>query len=188
MSGLLAALDLTDLSHDRFCGPAVPTTLRRSFGGQVAAQALAAATRTVPKEQAPHSMHAYFLREADPLAAVELAVERTRDGGSFCTRQVSAVQSGRTVFVMLASFHRGDPGPEHAEPAPVVVPAEELPDVEPWPGFVGEWPDWDVRPVPDPQGMVQQFWFRHRGRLPDDPTVHELGLAYLSDMTLLGVA
>ncbi|MFN2537334.1 MAG: acyl-CoA thioesterase, partial [Mycobacteriales bacterium] len=89
---------------------------------------------------------------------------------------------------MLASFHRGDPGPSHAEQAPDVVPADHLPDVEPWARFTDEWPDWDLRAVPEPDPGWQRFWFRHRGRLPDDDAVHQLGLAYLSDMTLLGVA
>lgn len=180
-------LELTDQGGDRFLAPGTPNRLRRTFGGQVAAQALAAATRTVPDGLHVHSLHAYFLREADPKSLLELTVERTRDGRSFCTRQVTASQ-GHGVFVMLASFHGGDPGPEHPEVQALTTLPAGAPEEEAWPGFASSWPDWEVRRVPGGEGPTQQFWIRHRLPLGDDPVLQSLALTYLSDLTLLGVA
>jgi acyl-CoA thioesterase-2 len=175
-------------SPDRFVAPFVATTRPRTFGGQVAAQALAAASRTAPEGFLPHSLHAYFLREADPGRPIELAVERTREGRSFCTRQVSATQSGRAVFTMLASFHVGDDGPERVDVRAVAPHPDDFPDDEPFLGFRENWSDWDIRRVPGHDGPTKQLWLRYREPLGDDPLLQTLALTYLTDLTLLGVA
>jgi acyl-CoA thioesterase-2 len=181
-------LELTEQGPDCFLAPFATTTRPRTFGGLVAAQALAAASSTVPEGFLAHSLHAYFLREADPGRPIELAVDRVREGRSFCTRQVSASQSGRAVFAMLASFHVGDDGPERVNVRAVAPHPDELADVEPFRGFSENWPDWDIRRVPGHDGPTEQFWIRYREPLGDDPLLQTLALTYLSDLTLLGVA
>src|SRR6201990_2331115 len=101
--------------------------VQRVFGGQVAGQALVAAGRTVPADRPVHSLHAYFIRPGDPTVPLGYIVERVRDGRSFTTRRVSAVQHGKTIFTLSASFHRGEPGPAHADAMPQVPPPEEIP-------------------------------------------------------------
>lgn len=189
MSVLLRALQVEQLEADRFRGPAVPTRLHRTYGGQVAAQALVAAQRTVPVPMMPHSLHSYFLREGDPLAPIDYAVDRVRDGRSFATRRVDASQGGKTVFTLTASFRSGDDGPVHQDVAPDVVAPEDVEgtDGQPLEVLGAEWPDWDFRVVPGPRGVPQQrVWLRHRAPLPDDPLLHTFGLTYATDLTLLG--
>jgi acyl-CoA thioesterase-2 len=188
VSRLRHLFDLAQDGPDRFLAPFVATTRPRTFGGQVAAQALAAASTTVPDGFLAHSLHAYFLREADPASPIELAVDRTREGRSFCTRQVSATQSGRAVFAMLASFHVGDDGPQRVDVRASAPHPDEFPDIEPFEGFQDNWPEWDIRRVPGHDGPTEQFWVRHREPLGDDPLLQTLALTYLSDLTLLGVA
>lgn len=188
MTRLRGLFELTQDGPDLFVAPFVATTRPRTFGGQVAAQALAAASATVPEGFLVHSLHGYFLREAAPDRPIELTVDRTREGRSFCTRQVFATQSGRAVFVMLASFHVGDEGPERVDVRAVAPRPDELPDVEPFLGFSANWGDWDIRRVPGHDGPTEQFWCRYREPLGDDPLLQTLALTYLSDLTLLGVA
>ena len=168
----------------------------RTFGGHVAGQALVAATRTVEGKKV-HSLHGYFLRPGDANAETEYRVGRPRDGRSFATRTVEALQGGEVLFSMQASFHRaGDEGPEHSDemravPAPDELPAEaKAPNLGP--GSRHDLNEWDIRVVspemysPNQYTTSQQVvWFRSTRRLPDEDTFHACTLTYMSDMTLL---
>ncbi|WP_299563298.1 acyl-CoA thioesterase II [uncultured Mycolicibacterium sp.] len=170
---------------------------QRTFGGHVAGQALVSAVRTVDPVFQVHSLHGYFLRPGDPKAPTVFFVERIRDGGSFCTRRVSAIQHGETIFSMSASFQVDQTGIEHQDAMPVAPDPEQLPDIDSMkaidePGF-RVFAEWELRRVPREQitpvpGLAaqQQVWFRHRDPLPDDPVLHICALAYMSDLTLLG--
>src|SRR5215472_17727909 len=109
---LVDILDLERIEVDIFRGRSPRGRWQRVFGGQVAGQALVAAGRTVPAERAVHSLHAYFIRPGDPEVPLVYTVDRTRDGRSFSTRRVSAIQQGKTIFTLSASFHHAEPGPE----------------------------------------------------------------------------
>ena len=127
LDDLIALLDLEQIELDIFRGRSPANERRlRVFGGQVAGQALVAAGRTVPADRPVHSLHAYFIRPGDPASPLVYLVERVRDGRSFTTRRVSVVQHGKTIFTLSASFHREEPGVEHAEPMPDVPRPEEL--------------------------------------------------------------
>ncbi|NKY32754.1 acyl-CoA thioesterase II [Nocardia speluncae] len=198
MATIEEALELERLERDIFRGAFPKTQLPRTFGGQVAGQALVSAVRTVEPRFQVHSLHGYFLRPGNPGAPTVYMVDRIRDGRSFCTRRVTGVQDGDAIFTMSASFHIGDEGPSHQDEMAEVAPPEDLPDAETsmdperlW--AMREWEHWDIRPVPQEQvtrraGVVspQQVWFRYRHPLPDDPLFHVCTLAYMSDMTLLG--
>ncbi|MFR9750267.1 acyl-CoA thioesterase [Nocardia sp. 004] len=198
MATIEEALEIERLERDIFRGASTKTQLPRTFGGQVAGQALVSAVRTVEPRFQVHSLHGYFLRPGNPQERTVYQVERIRDGRSFCTRRVTGIQDGAAIFTMAASFHAGDEGPEHQDHMPEVPAPEELPDASTtmsperlW--MMREWEHWDIRMVPQEDvskrdGMVsqQQVWFRYRHQLPDDPLVHVCTLAYMSDMTLLG--
>lgn len=174
--------------------------MQRTFGGHVAGQSLVSAVRTVAPEFGVHSLHGYFLRPGDAKAPTIYLVERLRDGGSFCTRRVGAVQHGKLIFSMSASFQTEQEGIEHQDAMPPAPPPDDLP------GFISkggvfddagfaQFAEWDVRLVPDAEmkklpgkASQQQVWFKHRDPLPDDPVLHICALAYLSDLTLLGSA
>lgn len=127
---LLDLLDLEQIELDIFRGRSPEERIQRVFGGQVAAQALVAAGRTVPDDRNVHSLHAYFIRPGDPAIPIVYNVERVRDGRSFTTRRVVAVQHGKAIFTMSASFHVSEPGVEHqAATMPQVVGPEELPSL-----------------------------------------------------------
>jgi acyl-CoA thioesterase II len=184
---LIDILDLERIEEDIFRGRSPEAGPQRVFGGQVAGQALVAAGRTVPAERAVHSLHAYFIRPGDPVVPIVYTVDRTRDGRSFSTRRVTAIQHGEVIFTLSASFHRPETGLEHQVPMPDAPDPEGLPDrwSRPWPveiRYAGE-PPWarDGRPA-EPRSMV---WIRVRGPLPDDPLVHVCAVAYASDMSLL---
>ncbi len=173
--------------------------LQRTFGGHVAGQSLVSAVRTVAPEFQVHSLHGYFLRPGDARAPAVYTVERIRDGGSFCTRRVSAIQHGETIFSMSASFQTDQSGIEHQDAMPVASPPDDLPGFRSGGAFddagFAQFAEWDVRIVPRDQLQLvpgkasqQQVWFRHRDPLPDDPVLHICALAYLSDLTLLGSA
>jgi len=173
--------------------------LQRTFGGHVAGQSLVSAVRTVAPEFQVHSLHGYFLRPGDARAPAVYTVERIRDGGSFCTRRVSAIQHGETIFSMSASFQTDQSGIEHQDAMPVAPPPDDLPGFRSGGAFddagFAQFAEWDVRIVPRDQlsllpgkASQQQVWFRHRDPLPDDPVLHICALAYLSDLTLLGSA
>ncbi|WP_292530800.1 acyl-CoA thioesterase II [Methylocystis sp.] len=206
-SRLLALLDLEAVAPDLFRGYSPPSSGRQVYGGQAVAQALVAATRTVPADRPVHSLHGYFVLAGDPMTPIDFAVERVRDGKSFTTRRCNATQRGQTIFSMEASFQRREQGLTHAVPMPDAPDPESLDDVhalvERFRAFLPEqvesWLDrrsaLDMRVVapddvffPERRAAGQMIWFRVRGALPDDPGIHNALLAYLSDMTLLNTA
>ncbi|WP_241384416.1 acyl-CoA thioesterase [Rhodococcus sp. CH91] len=201
MAKIEQILALEQIENDIFRGIATETLLPRTFGGQVAAQALVSAVRTVDPAFGVHSLHGYFLRPGNPTMQIVYLVDRIRDGRSFCTRRVTAVQDGKPIFTMSASFHVRDEGIEHQDTMPRVPDPESLPDPESviddatlsW--AKREWAEWDFRFVPRDlmdasrrMAAQQQVWFRSREALPADPVFHVCTLAYMSDMTLLGSA
>jgi acyl-CoA thioesterase-2 len=146
-----------------------------------------------------HSLHGYFLRPGDARAPTVYLVERLRDGGSFATRRVNAIQHGETIFSMSASFQTDQSGIEHQDAMPSAPPPDDLPGFRSGAAFddagFAQFAEWDVRIVPRDQVALlpgkasqQQVWFRHTDPLPDDPVLHICALAYLSDLTLLGSA
>ncbi|QQS25879.1 MAG: acyl-CoA thioesterase II [Actinomycetota bacterium] len=203
---LVALLDLEVIEVNIFRGRSPDDESRqRVFGGQVAGQALVAASRTVDDpDRLVHSLHAYFLRPGDTTAPILYEVDRLRDGKSFTTRRVVAIQHGQAIFNLQASFHVAETGLEHHMRMPDVAEPDTLPDFKtrmaPHKELLGEWYD---RPRPidlryvegDPRSraddpatqasMRQRVWLRADGRLPDDPTLHACIVTYASDMTLL---
>ena len=163
-------------------GPASRFPGMRLFGGQVASQALRAAAHTVASEHAVNSLHAYFLRGGRYGAPVDYVVDRIRDGSSFTTRRVVAVQDGRAILNLDASFHRDEPGEEHQPESPVhlVAPPEraEAPDEPPW--MRGR--PVDLRWVEAPAPATRAVWLRVPARLADDPVIHACLLTFVSDM------
>jgi acyl-CoA thioesterase-2 len=208
LAALLASLALTALDDDRYEAHAVERARRRMFGGELLAQTLVAAARTV-KERACHALHAHFLAPADPASPVEYRVRRVRDGRRFAQRQVSAYQRGREILLATASFTTDaadSRGYQHERMPDVAGPdglASELeqrlavahrmrPDDRPWLLTPRAVEVRQVRPVPlfdpPPTPPVAHTWLKALGRLPDDPTVHAAVLAYASDATLLDTA
>ena len=200
---LLAILDLEQLEINLFRGRSPQVGWQRVFGGQVIGQALVAASRTVDG-RGPHSLHGYFLLGGDPAVPIIYEVDRIRDGKSFTTRRVVAIQHGRAIFSMSASFHKEEPGFEHAAAMPDVPPPEALPgerDIQstvmplmpdPVRAYFERERPIELRPVEfkrylsrEPREPKFNVWIRTTGRLPDDPAVHRCVLAYASDMTLL---
>jgi acyl-CoA thioesterase II len=172
---------------------------QRTFGGHVAGQALVSAVRTVDDRYQVHSLHGYFLRPGDPKAPIVFLVERVREGRSFCTRRVSAIQHGETIFSMSASFQTDQRGIAHQVTMPAAPPPDDLPEMTPLRAFDDagwrQFEEWDVRVVPQEElerlpgrASQQQVWFRHHDPLPDDSVLHICALAYMSDLTLLGSA
>lgn len=201
---VLDLLDLEQIEVDIFRGRSPEGERRqRVFGGQVAGQALVAAGRTVPEDRPVHSLHAYFIRPGDPTAPLIYLVERVRDGRSFTTRRVTTIQHGKTIFTLSASFHRDEPGVEHADPMPDVPPADAIATTaERMEKLLGpsvrEWYDGnpiDIRHIgplsfeaerdPSLRTTRNMVWLRVDGDLPDDPLLHVCLMTYASDMTLL---
>ncbi len=202
---LLALLDLEALEVDLFRGAASDPGWTRVFGGQVVAQALMAASRTVRADRLAHSLHAYFLRAGDPGAAIVYRVERTRDGTSFTTRQVSAIQHGRPIFSLTASFQVAEDGFEHAAAMPrVAAPALLKNDAELFAANADRTPEpwrtlWatrarpiEIKPIephdpfkPKKSKPAAHYWLRAAAPVPADPVLARCLLAYASDMTLL---
>lgn len=162
--------------------------LQRTFGGHVAGQSLVSAVRTVAPEFEVHSLHGYFLRPGDARAPAIYTVERIRDGGSFCTRRVSAIQHGETIFSMSASFQTDQSGIEHQDAMPHAPAPEECPGFRSGGAFddagFAQFAEWDVRIVPRDRvqkipgkASQQQVWFRHRDPMPDDHVLHICALA-----------
>jgi len=204
---LLEILDLERLENNLFRGRSPNVGWQRVFGGQVIGQALVAATGTVEGLQA-HSMHAYFLLPGDPKAPIVYEVDPIRDGRSFATRRVVAIQHGRAIFSMSASFQKREGGLDHQATMPDVLPPEALPGEDEMRArimplmdpaarayFERERPI-ELRPVElerylpreagtEPLPARFHVWIRTTGRLPDDQAVHDCALAYASDMTLL---
>jgi acyl-CoA thioesterase II len=201
---VLDLLDLEQIEVDIFRGRSPEGERRqRVFGGQVAGQALVAAGRTVPEDRPVHSLHAYFIRPGDPAIPLVYLVERVRDGRSFTTRRVTTIQHGKTIFTLSASFHRDEPGVEHADPMPDVPPPDAIattaermeklfgPSVREW--YNGN--PIDIRHIgplsfeaerdPSLRTTRNMVWLRVDGDLPDDPLLHVCLMTYASDMTLL---
>ena len=198
---LVKLLDLEPIEVNIFRGSSPDERRQRVFGGQVAGQALVAAGRTVEAGRV-HSLHAYFLRPGDPAVPILYDVDRIRDGRSFTTRRVVAIQHGRAIFNLSSSFHVDEPGFDHQLAMPVTTDPEELPTFEerlaPYAGRMGDWytrpRPFDQRYVADPLRAAavrtprdphQQVWLRADGTLADDPLLHACMVAYASDMTLL---
>jgi acyl-CoA thioesterase-2 len=201
-------LALDQLGPDRFRGGSEPDRFGRLFGGQVIAQALMAAARTV-EGRLPHSLHAYFLETGTPELPVEFEVHRVREGRAFATRRVLALQEGAAILNLASSFQREEPGDEHQLPMPEVPPPESLRSAheqvraalagrDPGAGQAKLWlsepPPVEWRPVrtlsfllADPADPHQELWFRFPPVPSDDPLLHRVLLAYASDLSLLDV-
>ncbi|GAA5083282.1 acyl-CoA thioesterase-2 [Thermocatellispora tengchongensis] len=204
---LLDLLDLEQIELDIFRGRSPEERIQRVFGGQVAAQALVAAGRTVPDDRLVHSLHAYFIRPGDPAVPIVYNVERVRDGHSFTTRRIIAIQHGKAIFSMSASFHIQEEGLHHQAaampgvPAPETLPASQDRMRE----LVGDDPmfremlarprpvdtryvtplTWEAHRDPSLRSSETQVWFRYDADLPDDPLLHVVLAAYASDFTLV---
>jgi acyl-CoA thioesterase II len=180
-TGLPELLSLERIEDDLFRTIVVNAEPAGLFGGQVAAQALRAAAETVAADRHPHSLHGYFLSRGDASQRVLLTVSRDRDGGSYSNRRVIAVQNGKVIFNMAASFHVAEEGANYqAHPAPAVEPPEDLPDDERWHRMHGV----EIRlpPQPEPgQPWPSRMWIRSKHRLAGD-TLNACALAYVSDM------
>ncbi len=200
---LLDTLDLEPLEKNLFRGLSPQVGWQRVFGGQVIGQALVAVRRTV-EDRAAHSLHGYFMRPGDPSVPIIYEVDRIRDGRSFTTRRVVAIQHGKAIFSMSASFHNNEDSLDHQFTMPDVPMPEDLAsEAELRDMFIDKMPEsarryWErarpieMRPVDlthfvsdkilDP---IQNVWFKATSPLPDDVAIHECVLAYASDMTLL---
>ena len=204
VKNLISILDLERLEDNLFRGRSPQDGWQRVYGGQVIGQALVAASRTVDASRLAHSLHGYFMLGGDPKVPIIYEVERIRDGGSFTTRRVVAIQHGRAIFSMSCSFHIDEPGLDHQFEMPDVPQPETLPgEAE----LVSKFPDmipepilkyWqrerpiEFRPVDLSRYLgapkkepYQQLWFRATAPLPDSPEIQRCALAYASDMTLL---
>jgi len=203
---LLSILDLETLEHNLFRGLSPQVGWQRVFGGQVIGQALVAANRTVEGRMC-HSLHAYFLRAGDPAVPIIYEVDRIRDGGSFSTRRVVAIQHGHAIFSMGASFHKEEGGLAHQMKMPEVPPPEDLPSEaefkdllmerlpEPVKAYWEQERPIEIRPVdlsrylsPENRTPSQQVWIKATGHLGEDLALHQCVLAYASDFTLLDTA
>jgi len=203
---LLAILDLETLEQNLFRGLSPQVGWQRVFGGQVLGQALVAAYRTI-EDRAAHSLHAYFLRAGDPKVPIIYEVDRIRDGSSFSTRRVMAIQHGQAIFSMAASFHKHEEGLIHQAKMPDVPQPEALPsEAELKEHLVGRLPEplkayWqherpiEIRPVdlsrytsPGKRTASQQVWIKATGELGDSLACNQCVLAYASDFTLLDTA
>jgi acyl-CoA thioesterase II len=200
---LVALLDLERIEDDIFRGVSPTDSLPRVFGGQVAGQALIAAGRTVPVERSVHSLHAYFIRAGDARVPIIYNVDRIRDGQSFSTRRVVAIQHGKLIFALSASFQLPEQGLEHADEMPEVPPPEQLDDWASWARRSSDTqspitrtprpfdlrfitpPIWVDGPVRTESPVRDQLWMRADGVLPDGPLLHVCVLAYASDLTVL---
>lgn len=204
ISPLLERLDLERIDRDLYRGESPDDGRPRVFGGQVAAQALVAAVRSVDDRKV-HSLHAYFIRPGDPKTPILYEVERTRDGKSFATRRVVAIQEGEAIFSMSVSLHKDEDGPSHQVPMPEAAPPESVPSNDelirtaakesghPIFRFLERLEQPIVMHDLDPSDPRRPLtrsgehlvWFRSRGALPDDPLLHQCVLTYASDLTLL---
>lgn len=202
----VALFALETAGEDRFVGHSPDNGWKRVFGGQVLAQALIAAERTVAGRQ-PHSLHAYFLLGGDPHKPILFEVERLRDGRSFTTRRIVARQNGEAIFTMVASFHEAEPGMDHSAPAPAAPAPDDCRES----GDDGDSPDdaaskrasrllltiWPVEhraailkgaANPRLREPAQRLWTRVAAPLPDDPSLHRALILYMSDYAMLGTA
>ena len=204
MENLLAILDLERLEMDLFRGVSPKVGWQRVFGGQVIAQSLVAAQRTIADDRFVHSLHSYFMRPGDPEVPIIYEVDRIRDGASFNTRRVVAIQHGKAIFSLSASFQRDEPGLDHQiAAADVPSPESLIGEADLKEKFLKNAPDnvrryWErerpieMRPIslthyisPEKLEPIQNIWVRANGTVPDDRCIQAAVLAYLSDMTLL---
>jgi acyl-CoA thioesterase-2 len=204
MDLLIETLDLEQLEARLFRGKSPQVGWQRVFGGQVIGQALVAATRTVEEARFVHSLHAYFVRPGDPAVPIIYDVENIRDGGSFSTRRVTAIQHGKPIYFMTASFQDDEEGFEHQAPMPdVPMPENLLGEAELKERFLTQAPShirayWErprpieLRPVAldhyfsaEKLEPSQNIWVRTTGPVPAERHLQAAVLAYLSDMTLL---
>ena len=203
---MLDVLNIEQLEVNLFRGRSPQDRWQRVFGGQVIGQALVAASRTV-EGRPPHSMHAYFLVGGDPKVPIIYEVDRIRDGKSFTTRRVVAIQHGQAIFTLMVSFHNDEEGLTHQAPMPQVPPPEDLPSeaqikatiLPTMPEAVRRYYESErpieLRPVQYDRYLGKKYqdgkfnvWIRATGKLPDDPAIHQCVLAYASDMSLLDTA
>ncbi|WP_344239896.1 acyl-CoA thioesterase II [Actinocorallia libanotica] len=204
LKNLLDILDLEQIEDDIFRGRSPEDFRQRVFGGQVAGQSMVAAGRTVPVGRHVHSLHAYFIRPGDPLVPIVYTVERVRDGRSFSTRRVTAVQHGKAIFTLSASFQVPETGPEHMVEMPAAPDPESVPPTrDRFAAIFGEKVadeyerrrPFDLRHVtpmtyeaagkPELATRESLVWLKTIGKLPDDPLLHVCLMTYASDMTLL---
>ncbi len=210
LKDLINLLNLEAIEDNLFRGQSRDLGGKSVFGGQVIGQALVAATRTVDGETLPHSLHAYFLRPGDMNKPIVYEVDRVRDGRSFATRRVQAIQGGQPLLAMMASFQRPEAGVEHQASMPSVPPPEQLKSLS---AYYSQWLDEspdvsafahaaltrevaiEFKPIeafnplaPTQQAPRQMIWFRAGGKLPDDPLLHRCILAYATDFELLTTA
>lgn len=207
LAELLDLLRLERIEHDLFRGQSQDLGWGNVFGGQVLGQALSAAEQTVPEDRFAHSMHGYFLRIGNARKPIVYEVDRIRDGKSFTTRRVVAIQDGEAIFTMAASFQVTEDGLEHQAPLPDSPPPDDLPsELELARKAVDRIPEplreqatcerpIEIRPVdpydpmrPRPQPPARRVWYRAIDTLPDRSSVHQYLLAYASDFNLLGAA
>jgi acyl-CoA thioesterase-2 len=204
VASMLSVIDLSAsdarTTEDIFTGTSQSMPLGRVYGGQVLAQSIVAASRTIPENRIVHSMHGYFLRPGDSTKGITFAVDRIHDGRSFSTRRTQAFQEGVPIFSMIASFQDEDPGLEHQTPMPEDLPGpDDVPDVEshleglhPMSRRLFADRPVDLRHIPSPiyasvhgeRVPRQAVWMRVRRAIPDDPAIHRAALAYLSDLTI----
>ena len=208
MEELLSILDLERLEHDLYRGRSPQSGWQRVFGGQVIGQALVAAQRTVPSPFEVHSLHCYFMRPGDPAVPIIYVVDRIRDGRTFLTRRVNAIQHGHAIFTLVTSFQVPEEGLEYqfAMPEGVPPPEDVMAEKELLHVFIDQLPEnirkWWERPRPIEMKPVdlehfttrkclpprQTTWIRTTGPVPGNPALQAAVLAYLSDMTLLDTA
>lgn len=206
LAELTGLLTLERLEDDLFRGKSRDIGYPRVFGGQVLAQALAAARHTV-EDIYIHSLHAYFLREGDPESPIVYFVDRARDGRSFCARRVTAIQHGKQIFNMACSFQKEESGLEHQADMPEVPEPEDLKDLREFGEEIADELPWkikriltrktpfEIRPVdisnpinPEVREPVNHYWFKAVDTLPDDRELHEILLAYVADYNFLPTA
>jgi acyl-CoA thioesterase-2 len=203
VDGLVKLLDLEAIEQDIFRGVSPKVATQRVFGGQVAGQALVAATRTVEADRTVHSLHSYFIRPGDPAIPIVYTVERIRDGRSFSVRRVTAIQHGLPIFTLSASFQLQQGGIDHQRCMPDVPMPENLPTLterlegfDELQGFMKRLPQaFDIRYVDDPpwvqrnlgprENQPHRIWMKADGTLPDDPTLHICVITFASDLNLL---
>lgn len=207
LDNLVHMLALEKIEENLFRGVSQDLGFKQLFGGQVLGQALSAASQTVDPERHVHSVHGYFLRPGDATMPIVYQVDPLRDGGSFTTRRVQAVQKGKPIFTMICSFQGDEEGFEHQTTMPEVPGPDNLMNetelTRKFQHLIHEKirekilvdKPIEIRPVeifnpfsPEPAKPVRQMWFRADGSLPDDPQLHRYLLAYASDFHLLGTA
>jgi acyl-CoA thioesterase-2 len=204
LDDLVALLSLEAIEQDLYRGNSQDLGFRQLFGGQVLGQCVSAASRTVEESRHVHSMHGYFLRPGDVSLPVVYQVDRVRDGGSFSTRRVTAIQKGQPIFTCGASFQSAEPSVSHQLAMPEVSGPEDLQSETEWARQIAalipepmrqraiSGKPIEMRPVtqinpfaPEPCAPIKYIWMRADGDLPDDPQLHKYLLAYASDFNLL---